>query len=268
MKQKIINHLRKTNLLAFVDNMRMRYLSLKDKKRNKTFAQQTNGFTYPPYDIAYDAYGGIDYKFYYESGKASAEYIAGLIKHYLPQNEIKVCEWGCGPARIIRHLADALPDKNLQLTGCDYNLKSINWCKENLHQLSFSSNILTPPLNFADDFFDFLYSVSVFTHLSEEMHYEWLKENLRVVRSGALIMLTTHGDKFKTKLLNDELVKYERGELVVRGNIQEGKRMYCAFHSPSFMLNKLLSGLEVLFHDTAPIRELSGGQDVWLIRKL
>jgi hypothetical protein len=56
MKQKIINHLRKTNLLAFVDNMRMRYLSLKDKKRNKTFAQQTNGFTYPPYDIAYDAY--------------------------------------------------------------------------------------------------------------------------------------------------------------------------------------------------------------------
>ena len=185
----------------------------------------------------------------------------------MPQHEIKICEWGCGPARIIRHLADALPEKNVQVSGSDYNLKSINWCKTNFPQINFKVNQLTPPLDFADNTFDFLYSVSVFTHLSEEMHYEWFKENLRVVRPGGLIMFTTHGDKFKAKLLPDEIAQYESGKLVVRGNVEEGKRMFCAFHNPSFVRNNLLKGLEVLVHDIAPVKALSGGQEVWLVRK-
>lgn len=43
--------------------------------------------------------------------------------------------------------------------------------------------------------------------------------------------------------------------------------MYCAFHNPSFIREKLLNGLEILVHDAAPVKTLSGGQDVWLIRK-
>lgn len=84
-------------------------------------------------------------------------------------------------------------------------------------EINFNSNSLAPSLKYEDNSFDFLYSVSVFTHLSEEMHYRWFKENLRIVRPGGIIMLTTHGDKYK--LLPNELFRYEQGELVMRGNV-------------------------------------------------
>lgn len=55
MKQKIINLLRITNLIALVDYMRMRYLIIKMDKANKDVLRQNDGFAFPPYDVAYDA---------------------------------------------------------------------------------------------------------------------------------------------------------------------------------------------------------------------
>jgi ubiquinone/menaquinone biosynthesis C-methylase UbiE len=50
-----------------------------------------------------------------------------------------------------------------------------------------------PPLQFGDESFDFVYCISVFTHLPEEMQFAWLEELKRVTRRGAYLVLSTHG---------------------------------------------------------------------------
>jgi ubiquinone/menaquinone biosynthesis C-methylase UbiE len=52
-----------------------------------------------------------------------------------------------------------------------------------------------PPLTFGDEHFDFVYSISVFTHLPEEMQFAWLEELRRVTRRGGYLILTTHGQE-------------------------------------------------------------------------
>jgi SAM-dependent methyltransferase len=50
-----------------------------------------------------------------------------------------------------------------------------------------------PPLTYAEDQFDVLYSVSVFSHLHPDTHAQWLKELSRVVNPGGYAFLTIEG---------------------------------------------------------------------------
>jgi len=269
MKQQFIKTLRRLRLLPLAERVRLSLLIMQNYRSNRIFAKSISGFSFPPYDVAYDAYGSIDYETYYMNGRKAATFIYDILSEELPQKHIKICEWGCGPGRIIRHLPSIDSTKRLEVYGTDYNQKTIRWCKENIKvgDIEFSPNKLAPPLPFKSNFLDCLYSVSVYTHLSEEMHFAWLQENLRVVRPGGLILMTTHGDKSKNKLLHEEVDSYETGKLVVRGDVVEGTRSYCAFHSPSFMRNTFLKGLEIVLHDSSPDPVIAGPQDVWVVRK-
>jgi len=108
-------------------------------------------------------------------------------------------DWGCGPARIIRHLPKLLP--NTSLYGTDYNAKSIAWNKANFQKISFELNNINPPTSFEDGFFDAIYGLSIFTHLSEENHFNWISELYRISSPGAILILTTHGQAYREKLL-------------------------------------------------------------------
>jgi hypothetical protein len=59
---------------------------------------------------------------------------------------------------------------------------------------------------------------------------------------------------------------FERGDLVVRdsGGVDEGKRMYLAFHPEKFMRERLLADFEVLQHinDRGQYK-----QDFWIVRR-
>lgn len=79
--------------------------------------------------------------------------------------------------------------------------------------------------------------------------------------------MTTHGDKCKNKLLRDEARLYDSGKLMVRAGVIEGTRAYCTFHSPLFMRNTFLKGLEIVLHDPNPDPAVAGPQDIWVIRK-
>jgi hypothetical protein len=56
--------------------------------------------------------------------------------------------------------------------------------------------------------------------------------------------------------------KYHAGQLVVRGNVHEGKRLYTAYQSPEFMRKSLLKGMNFIdcFQD-ALIQ-----QDIWVVK--
>jgi len=89
-----------------------------------------------------------------------------------------------------------------------------------------------------------------------------------VSKTGAIILLTTHGEVFKEIMTKAEIAQYDSGDLVTRANVVEGHRVYTAFQPKSFM-HKLVEGkCETLKH-TAGIKESWGAsQDLWIFKKI
>lgn len=260
--------LRKLRLLLVADEVRFWLIWAKNYSKNGAFATSHPNESFPPSRIAYDAYGSVDHENYYQSGGQSAAALASLIEGKTELSGAKILEWGCGPGRIVQQLERLLEGSGARLFACDYNRTSIQWCSSAIRGVTFAVNNLRPPLPFEDGFFDVVYSSSVFTHLSEEMHYAWLKENLRVLKRGGLLIFTTQGDRFRHKLLPSDLLQYEAGEIVVRTSKKEGKRSFSAFQSPKFIKKKFLSsvpGVELVRHETEV--PFAGPQDVWIVRK-
>ncbi len=260
--------LRQFRLFPAADEIRFWLTTAKNSARNRKFAASHPGEVFPPARIAYDAYSFVDYENYFNGGLQSAEIAMSLLKDVVKPGA-RILEWGCGPGRIVRRLEVLLRESGASLFASDYNSTSIQWCTSAIPAVTFALNGLRPPLPFDAEFFDALYSSSVFTHLSEEMHYAWLQENARVLKRGGLLIFTTAGDRFTPKLLADELREYEAGNLVVRSSGKEGARTYGAFQSPAFVTQKLLpscASLELLRHETE--LPFTGIQDIWVVRKV
>jgi SAM-dependent methyltransferase len=268
LRQQTVALLRKLRLLPMVDELKLGLNVMKNRKRNKAFERLFPTEAFPPARLAIGAYARVDYEDYYEGGKRSAEVLLELMSGHIEPKGARILEWGCGPGRIVRHLAQLGQGLGMQVFGTDYDRASIEWCKSAIPGVTFAMNGLQPPLAFPDASFDVIYSSSVLTHLSEAMHYAWLRENLRVVKKNGLVIFTTGGDRMKDKLLPAEIRQYEAGELVVRRAPTEGSPRYNAFQSPAFVKHKLLPnipGADLIRHETE--LPLASIQDIWVIRK-
>jgi len=252
--------LRLVDFLLFLKNM------VRTIKPNRLFLSRNREFPVPPYFLSYDAYGHTNWNAYYRSGLEHAKFLSGIIRELIPADDVSVLEWGCGPARIIRHMPGLLDYPGARWHGTDYNGKTIAWCRKNIRGISFSENRLSPPLPFEAGQFDCVYNISVFTHLSEGMHFAWMEELSRIMKPGGIIIMTTHGDFFRKELLEHERRQYDSGQLVVRGKAKEGTKIFSAFQPPRFMREVLLRDFEVLRHLPSPEDALLT-QDVWVVRK-
>ena len=263
-KTRITTLLRKLKLMHFGDRLNFYFQKYRNRSCNRMFKEKNPDVILPPDYMIYESFQ-INYENYYNDSVSTAKWLISYFEKYIELKNIKILEWGCGPARIIRHLPSLL-DRSCEIYGSDYNSKTIEWCKNNIHNVSFAKNNLQPPLEFGSNFFDVTYATSVFTHLSEEMHYAWFKELKRICKKDGIIFLTTHGDNCKPRLTEQELKTFEAGKLVVRGNVKEGHRTFAAYQPPQFM-QELFKDVEVLEHVT---REPVGNyipQDVWIVRK-
>jgi len=267
MKQTLVGLLRKSRLLPLVDRARFVVVGLRSVRNNRAYLAQHPGFVAPPAFLLYDAYSHVNYRAYAEDGRGPAQYLAGVATRYLGSDcALSVCEWGCGPARILRHLPPLLPPGS-RVFGTDYNERTIAWCATHVPEVAFRVNRLAPPLPFSTGELDFLFAVSVLTHLSEELHVAWIEELKRVVRPGGLILVTVHGDRCVAGLTAEERAAYDAGRLVVRGMVLEGSRTFVAYQSPRFMREVLLRDLEILQHNPPDAPRLARVQDVYLVRR-
>ena len=105
-----------------------------------------------------------------------------------------VLEWGCGPGRVIRHLPALLNEATI--IGSDFNSESIDWCSKHILDVTFVKNELEPPLPFEKNLFDFIYAISVFTHLSESSCHQWIDELVRIIKPNGILMIWTNGDGY------------------------------------------------------------------------
>lgn len=266
MKKLIKKTLNFLGLFPFVDRARARYHGYKNKQRNQNFLSSHPHFIPPPVDLAFDAYHHVNWEFYYNSGFDHAQLFANLIKkHTLAKETLHVLDWGCGPARVLRHMTQLLSSFKPKICGVDYNEKTIKWCKKTFLEMDFALNSLSPPLSFTHDSFDVIYALSVFTHLSEQSHYAWLQELKRLVKPNGILILTLYGDFARTLLTENEKNDYESGKLVVRDDVQEGKRSFAALHSSKFVKETLFAEYEILEHvKSTPKGKID--QDIWVVR--
>jgi len=264
--KRLANALRQAYVLPILNSMFFLPRVLRSRKANARFVAEHPGFIPPPAALAYDAFGELNWRGYHDVGIRHARMIGDQIRAYVSSPDIRVCEWGCGPARVIQHLRALDRFSKVELVGTDYNTKTISWCKENFKDIEFHLNRLEPPLPLQSEQFDCVYAISVFTHLSEKMHYLWMQELLRIVKPGGVLIFTTQGDGYVDALLPDERSRYDAGNIVVRGKVEEGKKHYCAFHPPRFITGELLKGHDVLKHLPSPI-DYELFQDLWVLRK-
>lgn len=263
----LVRIIRNFGLLETADMFRFYLEVVKNQKRNKDFLKLNPEFKTPPFYLAYDAYGTVNFEAYYNSGLKAAQSIWSITNTYLTEKNLKIYEWGCGPGRIIRHLPSIDSSRIFEVTGSDYNPKTVQWLKDNLKNINFTLNNLTPPLPFESNTFDLVYCVSVFTHLSEAMYFAWLEELVRITRPKGLILITVHGDNCSNRLFGGEIADYNSGtKLIVRDKVTEGSRTYLSYASPTWMRNTFLSHLEILDHISV-FNSIADYQDVWLIRK-
>lgn len=248
-----------------VDKLYFLFNSIRWRSKNRHYQKKNLGVDYPPEYMLYEAYK-LNYQEYMEDGRQTAQWVVNQIKSYINLNDHKILEWGCGPARVVRHLPILLPASKVY--GSDYNGDSISWCKKYIRGVTFEINQLQPPLSCNSDFFDVVYSLSVFTHLSEENHKSWIGELHRVLKKRGILLFTTQGNIFTEKLTAEEKTIFEQGKVVIRDKAKEGHRSYSAFHPEPFIKELVTNRFDILNFLPGKKQDWGLEQDTWILQKL
>jgi ubiquinone/menaquinone biosynthesis C-methylase UbiE len=213
--------------------------------------------------MAFLVSGQFDVLELYGNGKKGAVWISDLLEKNSIPFEGRILDFGCGCGRVLRFWKER--SEELEIHGTDYNPKLVEWCQDNLDFVNVSTNDAAPPTSYTEDYFDIVYAISVFTHLSEEMQAPWLKELIRITKPGGHIIITVHG-RSRTDVLTPELRdRYMNGELVIRGGSYSGSNVCGAYH-PRHYLESISNGVMEEI-DYVELGATDAAQDVYLFRK-
>ena len=145
----------------------------------------------PPQEIRM-GYGEDDD--YNSSSQRTGRAIRDVVERYrVPvDNGARWLDWGCASSRVMRNFRD-LAD-GVEIWGADQDAKCIAWNKVNLSPpFKYVTCNCWPHLPFEDRWFDFLYGISVFTHITEFID-SWLCEIRRILKPGGYCLLTVHDE--------------------------------------------------------------------------
>ena len=187
------------------------------------------------------------YRSYFDTGLRAAEWIPAMVARAGDEMAAMdaILDFGCGCGRVMRHWRQL---ERPRLHGCDYNPLLVEWCAANLPFAEFRRNRLEPPLPYADDAFDLLYTISIFTHLDEPLQRMWADELRRVVRPGGLVILTVSGPERLGHLPPEVRGRFDRGELVVWRSELAGMNACTVYHPERYVREELARGFELIEH--------------------
>lgn len=222
----------------------------------------------PPENLRKRVHGVGSLESFESVGRMISLDIQSAVKIHLSLDESQaVYDFGCGCGRVIKYVS-ALLGKG-KYYGSDIDPEAITWCSENLESIGeFKVNEISPPLPYTADSFDFIYSISVFTHLPEYMQFEWLEELNRVSKAGALLLLTTHGESLLKNVPDSILQDFKsHGFFYAVGDGTEGLPDFyqTSFHTHDYIRDRWSKYFEIL--DIIP-RGIANHQDLVLCRKL
>lgn len=238
--------------------------------RLEAAVEESGGFVAPPRHLQ-ERVAGLYYPEFFEHGT----WLLGFLEDALTDagRELTsfpvILDFGCGCARVLRAVHErAAPTQTLH--GTDIDAEAIEWCRSHYSTMAeFAVNPTSPPMAYADTTFDLVYSVSVFTHLPEDLQLAWLRELQRVTKPGAYLLLTTFNEeKFDDVVPEPERAAarahgfYYYDEGVTTDGLPEFYRQ--SFHTPAYVRSHWSELFEVL-----DIREraVDGHQDLVVCRR-
>jgi SAM-dependent methyltransferase len=180
----------------------------------------------------------------------------------------RVLDWGCGSARLTRHLIGL----NSGTWGADIDRDNVAWCNANIREGHFHHVDLWPPTSFAGAEFDLVTGVSVFTHLDEADQFRWLAELARITRPGAILLMSVRGfHALAYERLNPDIGRrLARDHFVVLGqnsdlqnSISDEAYYKDVLHSPEYIFAKWSRYFDII--DIIPF--LAAPQDVVVMQK-
>ena len=222
----------------------------------------------------YQVHGKKDVESFVLNGESNAI----TIKNYLKKNSYnindfdKILDWGCGPGKVLQSIYINSNNPKQQLFGTDISNLTISWAQKNLRFANFNNNGIDPVLPYEDNFFGFIYGISVFTHLDAE-HEVWLKELSRVLENEGVLLLTFHGEhcasiKFKNNIVehkkfhNDGIYFSEPPKINNRHNLPE---FYgSTYHTRKYIEQKFQKYFDIIDYSE---REIRNFQDAALFIK-
>jgi SAM-dependent methyltransferase len=267
MKEWLKNQLRAVGLYDAAHEWWSTGRNLRVSCRNAGYrlAGADDGLPIPPARLIYLVTISREIAWFYHSGRMCQQSICYALQRngFNVNNFQAILDFGCGCGRVMRHWKSL---KGPKLYGTDYNPELIRWCRRQLGKLAeFKTNNLTPPLDYANEQFDLIYAISVFTHLTEDLQYAWLNELGRVLKRGGHILITLHGESRLGQLETDERRRFKAGELIVKQDIAVGSNVCGAFHPERYVRDHLAQGFEVM--DFIPVGVRDADQDIYLLRK-
>lgn len=233
-------------------------------------AGSLDGYPWPPAHLVNQVIGTRELGWYQLGGLFMHQAISTLLRrHGLAIERFgSILDFGCGCGRILRWWAAM---RNIsEIWGVDYNPDLINWCQKNLSTFAkFKVNHSDPPLDFADEKFEFIYSYSVLTHLSLERQRPWLIELARILKPGGYLLLTVHGKRtaWRSGFSEQQLKQLDEQGIMVFGEDKSGSNYCAAYHSEAYMSNLQPLGLELIEFMSGGVRD-SSEQDMCLYRKV
>ena len=94
---------------------------------------------------------------------------------------------GCG--RVLRQPPERFP--NARIHGADVDAEAVDWCDEFLSFLAGAHALRDhPPSTLPAKQFDFIFAISLFTHLPLSVERAWLTELRRLSKPGALAIIS------------------------------------------------------------------------------
>ena len=154
------------------------------------------GIALPPDPLQVRQVGGVWGRDFFRAGRDIMNQLAAaFVEAGSPLRDAKaILDFGCGCGRVLCSLGD-MPHSGAAW-GCDIDAEAIAWSEANLgHLATFRATPPVPPTSFSNGQFDAIYSVSVFTHLPEELQFAWLTELRRILRPGGVLVASLHGGK-------------------------------------------------------------------------
>jgi SAM-dependent methyltransferase len=181
-----------------------------------------------------------------------------------------ILDFGCGCGRAIRALATLLPDSKLY--GTDIDDEAIAWLKANYSRFAeFSVAPHLPPTIYEDESFNFIYGISVLTHLPEDMQFQWLSELARITKPNGYLVLTTHGENHYKAFVPEVLkIMDEKGFFYCDPGFNYGKSVSLpdfyqnAFHTHAYIEREWSQYFDVI--EIQPLG-IGGHQDTVLLQK-
>jgi SAM-dependent methyltransferase len=231
-------------------------------------------FPLPPAPLQYHVFSRqVSDQEFLQVGKQCAESLEAALARqgWATVQFDRILDFGCGCARVLRHFGHLFAQREFH--GSDIVASVVAWDRQNIAGVRFHQNDANPPLQFPDSYFDYLWSISVFSHLPEEMGLAWIQELRRVLKPGGVALVTVHGEfRFEEDcnfgaLTAEARAEYERNDFTYARVFSDG--ILPDWYQNAYMREPYARRIYGRYFDVIDYlpRGMAGRQDIVVLRR-